>query len=99
MFGNRNNPLILKVLVVFLSFAMVTAGFSAGSNSGRVIPMGKVSIINDGKVVGEFSEETPLPEGSLLRCEAQCTVILDDVYMVVEPGTVFSVTLTPDDID
>ncbi len=94
MFGNRKSPLILKILVVFLSFAMVTAGFSAGANSARIIPSGKVSIIRDGKVVGEFSQEAPLPEGSLLRCEAQCTVRLDDVYMVVEPGTEFSVTST-----
>ena len=42
--------------------------------------------------MGEFSKEAPLPEGSLLRCEAKCTVRLDDVYMVVEPDTVFSVT-------
>lgn len=94
MFGNGRNTLILKTLVVFLSFAMVTAGFSAGANSGRIIPSGKVSIIKDGQVVGEFSSEAPLPEGSMLRCEAQCTVRLDDVYMVVEPGTEFSVTST-----
>jgi len=92
MFVNGKSTLILKVLVVFLSFAMVTAGFSADANSARIIPTGKVSIIKDGKVVGEFSKEAPLPEGSLLRCEAKCTVRLDDVYMVVEPDTVFSVT-------
>jgi hypothetical protein len=92
MFRNGKSTLILKVLVVFLSFAMATAGFSAGANSARIIPTGKVSIIKDGKVVGEFSKEAPLPEGSLLRCEARCTVRLDDVYMVVEPDTVFSVT-------
>lgn len=87
MFGKRKNTLILKVLVVFVSFAFATASFAA-----RIIPTGKVSIIKDGKVVGEFSQEAPLPEGSLLRCEAKCAVQLDDVYMVVEPGTVFSVT-------
>jgi hypothetical protein len=96
MFVNGKSTVILKVLIVFLSFAMVTAGFSAGTDSGRIIPMGKVSIIKDGKVVGEFSEETPLPEGSLLRCEAKCAVRLDDVYMVAELGTVFSVTQTAD---
>ena len=92
MFRNGKSTLILKVLVIFLSFAMVNAGFSADANSARIIPTGKVSIIKDGKVVGEFSKEAPLPEGSLLRCEAKCTVRLDDVYMVVEPDTVFSVT-------
>ena len=94
MFRNGRNTIILKILVVFLSFAMVTAGFSAGANSGRIIPSGKVSIIKDGQVVGEFSNEAPLPEGSLLRCEEQCAVRLDDAYMVVEPGTEFSITST-----
>jgi hypothetical protein len=89
MFGKRKNTLILKVLVVFVSFAFATAGFAA-----RIIPTGKVSIIKDGKVVGEFSQEAPLPEGSLLRCEDKCTIQLDDTYMVVDSGTVFSLEPT-----
>jgi hypothetical protein len=92
MFGNGKNTLILKVLVVFMSIAMTTVGFSARTNLARVIPMGKVSIIKDGKVVGEFSKEAPLPEGSMLRCEDKCALKLDDKYMVVDPGTEFSVT-------
>lgn len=92
MFGNGKSTLILKVLVVFMSIAMTTVGFSARTNSARVIPTGKVSIIKDGKVVGEFSHEAPLPEGSMLRCEDKCAVKLDDTYMVVDPGTEFSVT-------
>ncbi|MCK5205150.1 MAG: hypothetical protein KAR15_14805 [Desulfobacterales bacterium] len=87
MFGKRKNTLILKVFVVFVSFAFATAGFAA-----RIIPTGKVSIIKDGKVVGEFSQEAPLPEGSLLKCDGQCAVKTDDAYMVAEPGTVFSVS-------
>jgi hypothetical protein len=92
MFGNGKSTLILKVWVVFMSIAMATAGFSARTHSARVIPTGKVSIIKDGRVVGEFSQEAPLPEGSLLRCKDKCAVKLDDTYMVVAPGTEFSVT-------
>ena len=87
MLGNRKKTLMMKVFVVFLSFAFATAGFAA-----RIIPTGKVSIIKDGKVIGEFSQEAPLPEGALLRCEAKCAIQLDDVYMVAEPGTVFSIS-------
>jgi len=87
MLSKRKRTLMMKVFVVFLSFAFVTAGFAA-----RIIPTGKVSIIKDGKVVGEFSQEAPLPEGALLRCEAKCAIQLDDVYMVAEPDTVFSVS-------
>ena len=99
MFEKRKNTLILKVLVVFVSFAMATAGFAAGANSARIIPNGRVSIIENGKAVGELSQEAPLPEGSLLRCKAKCAVKLDDVYMVVEPGTVFSVSPMADRIE
>jgi hypothetical protein len=87
MLGKRKKTLMMKVFVVFLSFAFATAGFAA-----RIIPTGKVSIIKDGKVIGEFSQEAPLPEGALLRCEAKCAIQLDDVYMVAEPGTVFSIS-------
>lgn len=92
MFGNAKNTLILKVWVVFMSIAMTAAGLSARTNSARVIPTGKVSIIKDGKVVGEFSKEAPLPEGSMLRCEDKCALKLDDKYMVADPGTEFLVT-------
>ena len=87
MLGKRKKTLMMKVLVVFISFAFVSAGFAA-----RIVPTGKVSIIKDGKVIGEFSQEAPLPEGALLRCEAKCAIQLDDVYMVAEPDTVFSVS-------
>jgi hypothetical protein len=87
MFGKTKKTFMLKAWVVFVVLAFTTAGFAA-----RIIPTGKVSIIKDGKVIGEFSQEAQLPEGSLLRCEAKCAVKLDDVYMVAEPGTVFSVT-------
>ena len=56
MFRKRKKTLKLKVFVVFVSFAFATAGFAA-----RIIPVGKVSIIEDGKVVGEFSQEAQLP--------------------------------------
>jgi hypothetical protein len=92
MFGNGKSTLILKVWVVFMCIAMTTVGFSASTNGARIIPTGKVTIIKDGRVVGEFSKEAPLPEGSLLRCKDKCAVKLDDTYMVVAPGTEFSVT-------
>jgi hypothetical protein len=88
----HKNKLFFKGLVVFLCLAMANTGYSADAGSARIIPQGKVSIIKDGKVVGEFSKESPLPAGSVLRCEAECVVRLEDVYMVAEPDTVFSVS-------
>ncbi len=94
MFRKRINPRILKVFIVLVCFVFTTAWFSANANAARVIPAGKVSIIKDGRVIGEFSQEASLPEGYLLKCEGKCAVKLDDVYMAVERDTVFSVKPT-----
>ncbi len=85
------HQILSNVIVVILAFAFATTGFSDSANSARIIPNGKVSIIKNGKVIGEFSKEAPLPEGSLLRSEAKVTVKLNDLYAVTEPDTVFSV--------
>ena len=92
MFNKRKKTLKLKVFVILLSFALTTVGFAANPGSARIIPSGKVSIFKDGKVVGELSNEAPLPEGALLKCEGKCSVKLDDAYLVVDSDTVFSVT-------
>jgi hypothetical protein len=60
--------------VVLLSLAVTATGFSANAGSARIIPSGTVSVIENGQVVSQFSQETPLPEGSLLRCEDKCSI-------------------------
>ena len=96
MIRERKKTLTLKLFVVLLSLAVVSAGYAASTDSARVIPTRKVYIIQDGKIIGEFSNEAPLPEGSLLRCEGKCAVKMDDTYMVVDPGTEFSITPAAD---
>jgi hypothetical protein len=85
-------PLALKLVILMTSFAFAAVGFSANADSARIIPKGTVSVIKDGKIVGEFTQEAPLPEGSLLKCQGQCTVRMNDAYLVAEHDTVFSVT-------
>ena len=87
MLGIGKHKFLKGAIITIASLAFITAAFSA-----RIIPDGKVSIIKEGEVVGEFSQESPLPEGSMLRCEDKCTVRLDDTYMVVDAGTEFSLT-------
>lgn len=91
MYRIKKQQLSAAIAIAIICLAMATAGFAAAANSARIIPGGKVSIIKDSKVIGELSKEAPLPEGSLLRCEARCTVKMDDWYMVAEPETTFSV--------
>ena len=93
MLGKRNTT-FLKTVAILVSLVFTTVGFAANSNSARIIPLGKVSIIKDGEVVSEFTQESPLPEGYLLRCEEECSVKLGDVYMVADSGTEFSVEST-----
>jgi hypothetical protein len=93
MIGKRNTT-FLKTSAVLVCLIFTTSGFAAYPSSARIIPSGKVSIIKDGTVVSQFSQEAPLPEGSLLRCEGKCAIKLGDVYMVADPGTVFSVEST-----
>ena len=88
----RKKTFKLKVFVVLLTLAVAAAGYAASTDSARIIPMRKVYIVRDGQIVGEFSNEAPLPEGSLLRCDEKCSVKMDDAYMVVESGTEFSIT-------
>ena len=92
MFRIHKHQFVLKLVIAIVFFAFASVGFSASVNSARIIPNGRASIIENGKVVGEFSKEVPHPEGALLKCEAQCTVKLTDAYIVAEPGTVFSVS-------
>jgi hypothetical protein len=86
MLGKRKKHLKMSVVLVGVYFALATSGFAA-----RIVPMGKVSIIEGGRVIGEFDREAPLPEGFLLRCEAGCAIQLADADMEVEPRTEFSV--------
>lgn len=91
MFGIGKHKFVRNTIIAIASLGMVAVNFAAAANAARIMPGGKVSIIEGGKVVGEFSNEAPFPEGSLLRCEARCTVKMDDLYMAAEPQTTFSV--------
>jgi hypothetical protein len=95
----NKHPLVLRVGIVIASFVFAAVGFSANANPARIIPKGTVSVIKDDRVMGEFTREAPLPEGSLLRCEGQCTVRMNDASMVAEPGTIFSLSPMADIIE
>ena len=81
-----------KIKIIFIIRFIVFFIFTSAGFAAEIVPMGKVSIIKDGYVVGEFNQKAMLPEGFLLRCEAMCIIQLDDVSMEVEPKTAFSVS-------
>jgi hypothetical protein len=59
--------------------------------SARIYPTGKITIYNGDQKVGEFNKEAPFPEGYLIAADGKCGVRMDDIYLVAEDRSLFSV--------
>lgn len=88
----QKNKRCLKALVIIVLFAFPISGLASDLNSGRIIPMGKVSIYRGDQQVGELTAEAPFPEGALLACDGECAVRMNDLLLVGADKSVFSVT-------
>jgi hypothetical protein len=91
MCRTRNIKLGVKFLAIGLSFALALPGFSSDFKSARIYPTGKISIYKGQQKVGEFSKEAPLPEGFLIAADGKCGVKMEDIYLVAEDRSMFSV--------
>ena len=87
----RKNKLGLKLLAVGLSFALAIPGFSSDLKSARIYPTGKITIYSGNQRVGEFNKEAPFPEGFLIAADGRCGVKMENVYLVAEDRSLFSV--------
>ena len=81
----------LKLLVIGLSLALVVPGFPSELKFARIYPTGKITIYNGDQRVGEFNKEAPFPEGYLIAADGKCGVRMDDIYLVAEDRSLFSV--------
>ena len=88
--------LIFKTTLIIAILAFAATGFSSGMDNARIMPTGKVTMFQGDQKVGEFSKEAPLPGGSLLACEGNCGIKMDNLYLVATDGSLFSVTAKPD---
>jgi len=86
------NKLGLKLLAIGLSLSLAIPGFSSELKSARIYPTGKIIIYNGEQKVGEFNKEAPFPEGYLIAADGKCGVRMDDIYLVAEDRSLFSVT-------
>ena len=59
--------------------------------SARIYPTGKITIYNGNQRVGEFNKEAPFPEGFLIAADGKCGVKMEDIYLVAEDKSLFSV--------
>ena len=91
MYWTRKNKLGLKFFAIGLSFALALPGFSSEFKSARIYPTGKITIYSGNQRVGEFKKEAPVPEGFLIAADGRCGVRMDDIYLVAEDKSLFSV--------
>ena len=81
----------VRFLAIGLSFALVLPGFSSDFKSARIYPTGKITIYKGNQKVGEFNQEAPVPEGFLIAADGKCGVKMEDIYLVAEDRSMFSV--------
>ncbi len=79
-------------LVTWFALAAFIAGVPAlcGAQSARVIPKGTLSVVQDGKTLGVFQSEVPLPQGASLVCNGECLVQGDKFQLVAHNKAEFS---------
>lgn len=88
----RSKTIEIRLVVFGLTFLLCSQGFVAFAGSDRMYPASKVTLYRDDTVVGVYTKEAPLPEGTILSTEGRCAVKLDDAYLVAEDQSVFSVS-------
>ena len=91
MYWSGKNKLRIKFFAIGLSLALALPGFSSEFNSARIYPTGKINIYNGNQRVGEFNKEAPVPEGFLIAADGRCGVRMEDIYLVAEDKSLFSV--------
>jgi hypothetical protein len=82
---------ISRTLVFTLAMLMVVQPMLSWAGTGaRVIPQGKVSLLEEGKEATQFQSELPLPEGTLMLCNGNCLVQTQNLQLVAQDRAVFA---------
>jgi hypothetical protein len=88
----RAKTIEIKIFVSVLTFLWISQGVVAFAGSGRLYPTNKVTLHRGENVVGVYTKEVPLPDGTILSTDGRCAVKLEDVYLVAEDKSVFSIS-------
>ncbi|MGA6924780.1 MAG: hypothetical protein WBY88_03800, partial [Desulfosarcina sp.] len=91
MNGFRSKKIEHRILVFLVSFLMISPGSVVLAGSDRIFPTEKVTLYRGDQIVGVYTQEAPLPEGSFISTEGRCAVKLSDLYLVGEDGSLFSI--------
>lgn len=87
----RSKRVAFRLFVFLPAFFMVSQGVAAFAGSERIYPTGKVTLYRGDQTVGVYTKEAPLPEGSIIATDGRCAIKLDDLYLVGEDQSVFSI--------
>jgi len=82
---------LISLMIMATLPILAGAGFAFDADTSRLIPTDSVSIYRDGKVIGEYTKEAPLPLGEVLACNGRCVIKSSTMTMVAEGETVFSI--------
>jgi len=90
----RKHTFLAQAMVVFAFICFTAPCFAADPFAGGFLPTKKISFFNDGKKVGQFTAEAPLPWDTLVKCEGQTAVRMEHMIVVFEDGSSFTVSRT-----
>ena len=62
----RKKAIEIRMVVFLLTFFMVSQGVSVFADSDRIYPTNKVTLYRGDTIVGVYTKEAPLPEGSII---------------------------------
>lgn len=88
----RKHTLFAQGMVVFAFFCFTAPCFAADPFAGRILPTKKVSFFTDGKNIGQFTAEAPLPWDTLVKCDGKTAVRMNNMYVVFEDGSSFTIS-------
>ena len=91
MFIFRSKKIEIKTIVSVVIFLMVSQSVATFGGWDRIYPTNKVTLYRGDKKVGVYTKEAPLPDGSVIVTDGRCAVKLDDLYLVGEDQSVFSI--------
>ncbi|MCF8052722.1 MAG: hypothetical protein K9L59_15885 [Desulfobacterales bacterium] len=79
----------LITAAVFLLFSV--PGFAGPIKDSRLTPADKVTVLQNGKKIAQYTEEMPVPGGVLLETTGRCAVRLGSISFVAEDQARFAV--------
>ena len=92
MLSAQKHQTKLKMMAIIAMLMFTSTAFASGLSIGRIIPKGKVTLYQGNQKLGEFSNEAPLPEDTILFVTGECGVKMSDLYLVAIDKSLFSVS-------